>query len=333
MPVTNYTTRTLPYGTGWNPATHSYDTAPNTTGAIGTGVGASSALGAYNVVPSPTGGQGAYGLVPGPTGIPPSTYQQALSANPALAQGATDTSNVILKQLQGELDPQTVKNIQDVAAQYGIKSGMAGSNAIPGTLAFNENLRNIGLDTQALQQQGVGNYLNQLSTTGGMQINPALAAQIAQENAQLAAAPDPAQAAQALQNFYANALNALRGPGGGTGGYAGASPAGGTGGYSTGSGALGFGGAGGVNVQQPSGALGFGFGSFPTNVNYGQNVTSVPGATLTNTPLDPSLFGDIGFGGSGTTYDQSASFDPFSTDYTQAYDNPTDYYAGILAGT
>jgi len=184
----------------------------------------------YSVSPQPISGSGSpYGSVPGLTGVPPSTFQQTLSADPGLGQATTQATNVINSQLSGELDPQTIKNMQDVAAQYGLSSGMPGSNAIPGTLAFNANLRNIGLDTQQLQQQGIQNYLSQLGAVGGQQLNPSLLTQLSQANAQLLAAPDPAQAAQLQMQLYQNALSNARGPAGGTGYQSIISPSGGTG--------------------------------------------------------------------------------------------------------
>lgn len=185
----------------------------------------------FSLSPLPNYGQGAYGMVPGQTGAPPSTFQQTTQQVPLFGDSSTiPLSHNILNELQGQLDPQAIKNMQDVAARYGVTSGMPGSNAIPGTLAYNANLRNIGLDTLAVKRQGQQDYLSALGGIGSQQLNPALLTQIAESNAQLAAAPDPQQAAQLQMQLYQNALNTARGPGGGTNRSLGG--AGGTGNYS-----------------------------------------------------------------------------------------------------
>lgn len=274
----------------------------------------------YNVNPQPTGGQGPYGAVPGTIGVPPSPWQQATSAVPALGNTSQLTGN-IMSELQGDINPQALKNMQDAAAAYGVSSGMPGSNAQPGTLAFNKNLRNIGLDTQAIQHQGAQDYNSLLGAISGLQTPQGLAAEIAAHNAQLRAAPDPAQAAQQQLANYWNALNAMRGPGGGTGGNP-LNPGGGTG--------LGAG----------TGALGFGFGQFPSGIGTpsqtaggtGQGFGGVPGqgglafnpetgefqdTTPIGSTLGTSLGGASGYGaapqgtigGAGqSTYDPYAQF-------------------------
>jgi len=260
--------------------------------------GGSGTLPNYNVSPSPTQGQGPYGLVPGQIGIPPSAWDQTRAAVPALGN-TTQATNNILSELQGDINPQALKNMQDAAANYGISSGMPGSNAIPGTLAFNKNLRNIGLDTQAIQRQGLQDYTSLLGSVSGLQTPQGLAAEIAAHNAQLRAAPDPQKAAERQLGDYWNSLAAARGlgnrGGGGGGGSIGFSPAGGTGDYAPN---LGFGGAGGVGNSQ-----GFGFGS-----SFGGQ----GGAAATGQPS--SIYNDPSQG-----YN-----DPFgySSYYDQGYDDP-----------
>lgn len=283
-----------------------------------TGLGSSSPLPGYNINPTPTGGQGAYGLVPGNIDIPPSTWQQVGSVAPGL-QNTSQLTNNIMSELQGDINPQALKNMQDAAASYGVSSGMPGSNAIPGTLAFNKNLRNIGLDTMAIQRQGQQDYLSALQGIGGTQTPQGLAAEIAAHNAQMRAAPDPQAAAQQqLANYWA-ALNALRGPGGGTGGQLGAP--------SSGTGALApqvpfAGGTPSPGVPSPAyGGQSYYAGLNPADSNaidqfwdQGQNLPSL-GSTL---------------GQQSPIYDQSTQ--PDLSGYEQAYANPEDYYAGILAG-
>lgn len=121
-----------------------------------------------------------------------------------------------MNELQGELSPQALRNMQNIAARFGVSSGMPGSNAIPGTLANNANLLGNIETTQAEQAQGLRDYESLLGSIGSQQLNPGLISSINQSNAELAAAPDPAAAAQAQLNNYYNALNAAKGPAAGT---------------------------------------------------------------------------------------------------------------------
>lgn len=296
----------------------------NSGGASGTGSGA--ALPGYNTAPAPTSGQGSYGLVPGTIDIPPSLWQQTTSAIPALGNTAQLTNN-IMSELQGDINPQALKNMQDAAAAYGVSSGMPGSNAIPGTLAFNKNLRNIGLDTQAIQHQGAQDYNSLLGAISGLQTPQSLAAEIAAHNAQLKSAPDPTAAAQQQLANYLAGLNAARGLGGGTGGFR---PSGGTGNFSPafspsdyGFGFGSLGGAGTSPNRSSSGQAGY----FPDPLYPG---TEIPGSTNLSSILGPQndLYSpDANY----LDYiDQSAS--PDFSGYDQAFTNPEDYYAGILSG-
>ena len=218
----------------WNPGGYypfTYGSAPPQnnpqTGAGGLG---GSTLPNYNVSPSPQAGQGAYGSVPGNISIPPSIWKQATGAVPALGN-TTQLTNNIMSEIQGDINPQALKNMQDAAAAYGVQSGMLGSNAIPNSLLFNKNLRNIGLDTMAIQRQGQQDYTGLLNAVGGQQTPQALAAEIAAHNAQLNAAPDPTLAALQQLNNYMRGLNLgqQRASAGGGGGYI--NPGGGTGAY------------------------------------------------------------------------------------------------------
>lgn len=311
----------MPLDYGYNFATHSYNTAPQTGNLVPAAPAptASSALPSYNINPAPQSGSGPYGSVPGSISIPPSAYQQTIAVAPGLGNTDQLTSN-IMSELQGDISPQALKNMQDAAASYGVSSGMPGSNAIPGTLAFNKNLRNIGLDTQAVQRQGQQDYLSALKGIGSTQTSQSLAAEIAAHNAQLAAAPNPSQAAAAQLQAYLSALNAYqRGPGGGTGGGLGLPSGGsGTGAYS-------------APFTGGTPALGTGTGGIqdPFSTNFGLSTPSGSGFSWAGTaPTD--LFGDLLGGAGGTSYDQSSS--PDMSLYNQAYQNPEDYYAGILAG-
>lgn len=219
------------------PATSSYQIyspyAPQpkpTTGGAQTPY--TSLLGQYNQVPQPTGGSNSpYGAVPGTTPLPPSIYSQTQAADPGLAGGNDQLNANIISELQGQLSPQVLNNLQDTAARFGVSSGMPGSNATPGSIAFNGNLLNNVQTTQQRQAQGLKDYQSQENLVAGQQLNPSLINKVQTDNATLAAAPNPTLAAQtALNNYYA-ALNAAKGPGGGTGSAL--SPTSGTGSFST----------------------------------------------------------------------------------------------------
>ena len=268
-----------------------------------------SSLPNYNISPDPTQGQGAYGLVPGPIGVPPSTYSQATDALPGLKSAGTQASNNIMNELQGQISPQALRNIQDAAARFGVSSGMTptnspvGTNGVP-TLAINAALLGNYRTTEQLQQQGQQDYRNLLGAVGQQQINPALAAEIAAANAQLRAAPDPQKAAeQQLANYWA-ALGATRGLGlQGARGFSsiGSGPSGGTGSYAA--------------PFDPS-QYGFGFGTQGpqggTVPNYGQ---SGGGGAMSDAELY-DLWNTI-----GTPYSSSQPLD-FSSDYGSP---PVDY--------
>lgn len=169
----------------------------------------------FSLTPGPTQGQGPYGLVPGPVGAPPSRFQQTTTAVPGLGQPATDqlTQN-IMSELQGQLSPETLRNIQDASAQFGISSGMPGSG-----LVNNRTLRNIGLTTAGVQGKGQTDYLAALQGIGGQQLDPALLNAIAESNANKASAPDPQQAAQALMNLFRQGIGSGGTPTGGQAGF------------------------------------------------------------------------------------------------------------------
>lgn len=301
-------------------------------------------LSTYNTSPTPVTGQGPYGKVPGNIGVPPSIYDQAIAAIPGLGAAATPISGNILSELQGEIDPQALRNMQDSAASYGVSSGMPGTNAIPGTLAFNKNLRNIGLDTYAVKQQGLRDYLSTLAGVGAGQTSQATAADIANRNATLNAAPDPTQAAaQQLQNYWA-ALLATRGPGGGT--TRAPMPSGGTGVYSPPAQQGGFYPGGGTPSMPTSPPGSYdqtqqdwywqGWGDYPTSSSY--------------TPIDYTGIGQGPVGGgvanpygpSDYSFQNAWDFtDPMNwnqtespdfSNYSDALYNPDDYYGAMFGG-
>lgn len=157
---------------------------------------------AFTLNPTPTSGQGPYGAVPGQLGLPNPAADLA-SVYPNLSGTNEQVSNDILRQLRGELSPATIANIQDSAASFGVSSGMPGSG-----LATNRGLRDIGLATEQVQQQGLQNYQSLIPTVSGTQtVAPALQSEIALQNAVNAAAPDPQAAAEQTQALFNNYLS------------------------------------------------------------------------------------------------------------------------------
>jgi hypothetical protein len=186
----------------------------------------------YSVNPSPTTGSNtAYGLVPGQISTPPSTYEQVGSVYPNLGAQTGQLSSNVTNELAGQLSPQTIAALQQHAAQFGVQSGMPGSQ-----FQGHQGLASLGLNTEAMQQQGQKDYLSALTSIGSTQTPQALAAEIASSNATLAAAPNPQMAAEKQMSDWMAKFNAASGAGrGGGGGGASvqptSSPSGGTGNY------------------------------------------------------------------------------------------------------
>lgn len=168
----------------------------------------------FTLNPQPQQGNGPFGAVPGALGLP-NPYGDLKKVFSALPDANKELGGAILSKLRGELSPQTIANIQDQAARFGVASGMPGSG-----LAMNRNLRDLGLATEAQIQSGINAYNQSIPTISGTQtVSPALQAQIAETNAINAAAPNPAQAQGYAQGLFAQYLRKMSRPSGGTGGY------------------------------------------------------------------------------------------------------------------
>lgn len=169
-----------------------------------------SAPGAFTASPTPTQGNGAFGLVPGQLGLP-DPYGNLAARLPGLGEANTAATSNVLAQLRGELPQDVLEQIQNNAARFGVQSGMPGSQ-----FAGNRGLRDLGLTSLQVQQQGLGN-LNSLATqTAATQVlNPQLAAQIAETNSQNAAAADPTKKASYAKSLFDQYLAATI-PGGGS---------------------------------------------------------------------------------------------------------------------
>jgi hypothetical protein len=160
----------------------------------------------------------AYGTTPQPIAMPTSLYSQVVGVNPALGGLAAPAANAIGSELSGSLSQGTQNLLQDKAAAFGVNSGMPGLQ--PGSLALNNLLAQMGTSSEALTQQGIGNYGSILGTTANTQLDPALQADVGEWNSIIRSAPDPQAAALTQENLFSQYLRSLQQPqgGGSTGG-------------------------------------------------------------------------------------------------------------------
>lgn len=183
---------------------------------------------AYNANPSPQSGSGPFGSVPGAIPIP-QPYQNVGHVFPQLqaVQGASGSD--ILGELEGQLSPETLQTIQNQGAAFGVNSGMG-----PGSGVQNHfDLMSAANASQGLQQGGIQNYGRIVGPSAQyLTVAPSVEAQIAEDNAINAAAPNPTLAGLANIGSYIGglgwsyALNQARGGGtsGVSYGYAGGPP-------------------------------------------------------------------------------------------------------------
>ena len=164
----------------------------------------------FNLAPGPQGGNGPYGAVPGAIGAPPSIFSQVGTAVPGSTAAAGGALGDINSELGGVLSPGTQNLLQNKAAALGVSVGQPGGTA--GNTLTNQNLLdNMGLTSEGLANQGIGNYLGFLGGVGQTQLQPNLLADIASNNATMAAAPNPQAAAQQQQNLMMQYFNLLHG--------------------------------------------------------------------------------------------------------------------------
>lgn len=131
----------------------------------------------------------------------------------------TQASSDLSAKLGGQLSPGTTAAIQNQAATYAAGNGMPGSNAVPGALANNFNLESLGMNSEAQTQSGLQDYSPFVSSVSGTQtLNPAIQANVSEENAANAAAPDPSAEASYAQQLFNQYLQGMNGPGGGSAG-------------------------------------------------------------------------------------------------------------------
>ena len=174
----------------------------NLTSQAGTNTGASGIVGGAQ--PTYSGGaqpyqysNSAFGTKVAPTPMP-DPYGDLSKIYPNLSGTNAQMSGDIMSQLQGQLSPETLQNLQDSAATFGVNSGMPGSQ-----LSGYGGLRNLGLATEDLQNKGIANYNATIPTISSTQtVNPALQSEINSQNAINAAAPDPGRAASYAQGMF-----------------------------------------------------------------------------------------------------------------------------------
>ena len=165
----------------------------------------------FNLSPTPQSGSGAFGSVPGQISSPPSIFSQVNANVPGAAGLATGAAGNIASEQAGMLSPGTQNLLRNNAAAMGVSVGQPGG--APGNTISNENLlTNMGLTSEGLSQQGDQGYLSFLGGVGQTQQNPNLLADIASNNATMAAAPNPAAAAAQQQSLMQRYFDMLHGP-------------------------------------------------------------------------------------------------------------------------
>lgn len=170
----------------------------------------------YNSNPGTQSGSGTFGSVPGAVALPNPAAD--LSAQyPNLSGTNSALSGDILSKLSGQLSPATLQQLQNASATSAVNNGMPSSASTPGTMPYMASLESLGLNSEAQQQQGIQDYNSTIPTVSGTQtVAPALQAQIGEENAINASAPNPAAANSYAESLYQQYLNSMKGgPGGG----------------------------------------------------------------------------------------------------------------------
>jgi hypothetical protein len=171
-------------------------------------------LGGYSINPTPQQGSGAYGAVPGAITVPPNTFQQLQTAYPNFASETGAVSANIGNELAGQLSPETIAALQSHAATFGVQNGMPESN-----FAGNYGLESLGQSVETMQRQGIQDYASLSGLLGNEQTPQSTALGVASNNATMAAAPNPQEAAaQQLANWQAGTQAGSAAGGGGVSG-------------------------------------------------------------------------------------------------------------------
>lgn len=163
----------------------------DTTDAYGNVIDASTAAGTQE-------GSGTYGAVAGATDLP-SASEDLSAVYPSLTASNQAASDAVLAELEGNLSQSTVNNIQDAAARWGISSGMGSGSGIGNNLS----LRDLGLTTEGVQQQGISDYSKLLSAIDSTQtVSPETQIGLSQSNNSLAASANPEDATNYALSLY-----------------------------------------------------------------------------------------------------------------------------------
>jgi hypothetical protein len=178
-------------GTG----TNAYGSSPSTVQLGANNTGLSNAIQSSSYIDSLY--PNAYGAVPGQTQLAPNTYQQVGGIVPGLPNMTSGAASNIQNEINGTVPQSVVNQITNASAEQGVESGMPGSG-----LNTNSLIQSLGLNAEALTQKGTQDYLSFLTGVGSTQTNPGQAEALSQENASLAAAPNPQQAAAAQLAIY-----------------------------------------------------------------------------------------------------------------------------------
>jgi hypothetical protein len=130
-------------------------------------------------------------------------------------------SHNISSELAGELGPETQAMLQNTAAQYGVGAGVPLS-----PFSGASGLRHLGLTAEAQKSRGNADLLSALPTLANtLTVNPQTQLEVANRNATLNAAPDPAAAAAEAQRLFNEYLKkTARGGGVSFGGGGGGAP-------------------------------------------------------------------------------------------------------------
>ena len=153
-----------------------------------------------------------FGSIPGPV-TTPQPFSDLSKIYPNLSGTNALASGDLMSELNGELSPATQQAIRQASAQFGVTSGMPGSG-----LMNNRTVRDLGLTTQGLVNQGIQNYgalINPISNT--QTVRPELQAEIGATNSVNASSPNPADAATYARTLFDKYLASMRSPAGGTG--------------------------------------------------------------------------------------------------------------------
>jgi len=134
-----------------------------------------------------------------------------------LQQNLGALSSNISSELAGELDPETVAQLQNTAAQFGIGAGVPLSPFVGA-----KGLRHLGLTAEAQKSKGAADLLAALPTVAKtLTVSPETQLEVANRNATLAAAPDPQAAAREAERLFNAYLSRLQRTGGASVSYGG----------------------------------------------------------------------------------------------------------------